>query len=149
MFLNLCKDEVWGVRKACADVFTDVSYASIQSTRREKLTPPFLLLLNDPSRWVRQLIITHVHVQYCKKLVQLTRACKLKQYLSCVFCDVLSTPSQLDCVSASQFPKIVCALVCLSSSSLVDLNRLCSVYHFLLNSGGAVAQAHKLHSTDI
>ena len=53
LFLCLCKDEVWGVRKACADVFTDVSYASLPQTRREKLTPAFLQLLNDPSRWVK------------------------------------------------------------------------------------------------
>uniref|UniRef100_A0A1X7T7C8 Uncharacterized protein n=1 Tax=Amphimedon queenslandica TaxID=400682 RepID=A0A1X7T7C8_AMPQE len=50
----LCKDEVWGVRKACADVFMDVSLGCSLLSRQERLTPVFLHLLKDDSRWVRK-----------------------------------------------------------------------------------------------
>ena len=52
LFINLCKDEVWGVRKACADVFPDVSASSNLGVRHDQLTPMFLKLLHDDSRWV-------------------------------------------------------------------------------------------------
>ena len=41
------------MRKACADVFTDVSEACNLSTRYNQLTPAFLKLLHDDSRWVK------------------------------------------------------------------------------------------------
>lgn len=52
LFLKLCKDEVWGVRKACADVFPDISLACNLGTRHDRLTPSYLKLLHDESRWV-------------------------------------------------------------------------------------------------
>ncbi|KAH6944146.1 hypothetical protein HPB50_002051 [Hyalomma asiaticum] len=49
----LCEDCVWGVRKACADVFMPVSCVCTLATRRNSLAPLFLNLLDDQSRWVR------------------------------------------------------------------------------------------------
>lgn len=52
-FLLLCEDEVWGVRKGCAEVFTTVSSVCKLSIRKDTLTPAFIKLLEDPSKWVR------------------------------------------------------------------------------------------------
>ncbi|KAG7166228.1 Serine/threonine-protein phosphatase 4 regulatory subunit 1-like, partial [Homarus americanus] len=52
-FMSLCEDGVWGVRKACAEVFMGVSCACSLSTRKNKLSPVFVSLLTDQSRWVR------------------------------------------------------------------------------------------------
>ncbi|XP_076055930.1 serine/threonine-protein phosphatase 4 regulatory subunit 1-like isoform X3 [Oratosquilla oratoria] len=52
-FVHLCKDGVWGVRKACAEVFMSVSCACSLIIRKEKLSPVFVSLLTDQSRWVR------------------------------------------------------------------------------------------------
>ena len=41
------------MRKACADVFPDMSLACNLGTRHDKLTPSYLKLLHDESRWVR------------------------------------------------------------------------------------------------
>ncbi|XP_075734122.1 serine/threonine-protein phosphatase 4 regulatory subunit 1 isoform X3 [Rhipicephalus microplus] len=49
----LCEDCVWGVRKACAEVFMPVSCVCSLTTRRSSLAPLFLSLLDDQSRWVR------------------------------------------------------------------------------------------------
>jgi serine/threonine-protein phosphatase 4 regulatory subunit 1 len=49
----LCEDGVWGVRKACADVFMPVSCVCSQMVRRTELAPLFINLLRDQSRWVR------------------------------------------------------------------------------------------------
>ena len=96
IFLKLCRDDVWGVRKvrsvannysyptcsrvifspssppppppplslslscgvcivqACADVFSEVSSCCNLGTRHDTLTPSFLRLLQDESRWVRK-----------------------------------------------------------------------------------------------
>ncbi|XP_077634231.1 serine/threonine-protein phosphatase 4 regulatory subunit 1 isoform X2 [Crocuta crocuta] len=53
-FFQLCSDNVWGVRKACAECFMAVSCATCQETRRTKLSALFINLISDPSRWVRQ-----------------------------------------------------------------------------------------------
>ncbi|KAB0403165.1 hypothetical protein E2I00_000988, partial [Balaenoptera physalus] len=50
----LCSDNVWGVRKACAECFMAVSCATCQEIRRTKLSALFINLISDPSRWVRQ-----------------------------------------------------------------------------------------------
>ncbi|XP_069778496.1 serine/threonine-protein phosphatase 4 regulatory subunit 1-like isoform X3 [Narcine bancroftii] len=53
-FFQLCSDNVWGVRKACAECFMGVSCATSQEVRRTKLSSVFINLISDPSRWVRQ-----------------------------------------------------------------------------------------------
>ena len=55
LFLNLCKDEAWGVRKACAEVFIDVAASCSLAVRHSHLTRTFIQLLDDTSRWVRGL----------------------------------------------------------------------------------------------
>merc|ERR1712223_500190 len=52
-FFYLCEDGVWGVRKACADVFMPVSCVCSPSVRQSELSPLFINLLRDQSRWVR------------------------------------------------------------------------------------------------
>lgn len=44
---------MWGVRKACADVFMPVSCVCSPSVRKSELSPLFVQLLRDQSRWVR------------------------------------------------------------------------------------------------
>ena len=44
-FLALCKDEVWGVRKGCAEIFTVLSTVTQLVTRKETLAPVFVSLL--------------------------------------------------------------------------------------------------------
>ena len=44
---------MWGVRKACAEVFMSVSCVCSTSVRRRELSPIFINLLRDQSRWVR------------------------------------------------------------------------------------------------
>ena len=52
-FFYLCEDGVWGVRKACADVFMPVSCVCSPTVRQTELSPIFINLLRDQSRWVR------------------------------------------------------------------------------------------------
>jgi hypothetical protein len=52
-FFYLCEDGVWGVRKACADVFMPVSCVCSPTVRKSELSPIFTNLLKDQSRWVR------------------------------------------------------------------------------------------------
>ncbi|PIK63051.1 putative serine/threonine-protein phosphatase 4 regulatory subunit 1 [Apostichopus japonicus] len=52
-FEALCQDGVWGVRKACAECFMTVSCAVSSVVRRDRLSPLFVQLLCDQSRWVR------------------------------------------------------------------------------------------------
>lgn len=60
-FFQLCSDNVWGVRKACAECFMAVSCATSQEVRRTKLSTLFINLISDPSRWVRK----SLNFQYC------------------------------------------------------------------------------------
>ena len=53
VFYSLCEDSVWGVRKACADVFMPVSCVCSPQVRSQELSPLFINLLRDQSRWVR------------------------------------------------------------------------------------------------
>ena len=53
VFYSLCEDSVWGVRKACADVFMPVSCVCSPQVRKQDLSPLFINLLRDQSRWVR------------------------------------------------------------------------------------------------
>jgi serine/threonine-protein phosphatase 4 regulatory subunit 1 len=52
-FYALCQDELWGVRKACAEVFMSLSRVVSASKRRNDLGSLFVNLLQDESRWVR------------------------------------------------------------------------------------------------
>ncbi|XP_066289778.1 serine/threonine-protein phosphatase 4 regulatory subunit 1-like isoform X1 [Branchiostoma lanceolatum] len=52
-FFFLCEDGVWGVRKACAECFMQVSCAVTPEVRKESLAPCFVNLITDQSRWVR------------------------------------------------------------------------------------------------
>ena len=51
--MELCEDEIWGVRKACAETFMSVSCACTLQVRKQSLAPLFANLLIDQSRWVR------------------------------------------------------------------------------------------------
>lgn len=51
--MELCGDEIWGVRKECAEVIMSVSSACSLNVRRTILAPVFLKLLQDETRWVR------------------------------------------------------------------------------------------------
>ena len=52
-FYALCQDELWGVRKACAEVFMSLSRVVSATKRRNDLGSLFVNLLQDESRWVR------------------------------------------------------------------------------------------------
>ncbi|XP_077729844.1 serine/threonine-protein phosphatase 4 regulatory subunit 1-like isoform X4 [Canis aureus] len=53
-FFELCSDNIWGMRKACAECFMAVSYSASPEVRRAQLSPLFIRLISDPCRWVRQ-----------------------------------------------------------------------------------------------
>ncbi|XP_029005771.1 serine/threonine-protein phosphatase 4 regulatory subunit 1 [Betta splendens] len=53
-FFDLCSDSLWGIRKACAECFMMVSNSTSPEVRRTKLSPLFISLISDQSRWVRQ-----------------------------------------------------------------------------------------------
>ena len=52
-FFDLCSDSLWGIRKACAECFMVVSNCTSPEVRRTKLSPLFINLISDQSRWVR------------------------------------------------------------------------------------------------
>ncbi|XP_068989925.1 serine/threonine-protein phosphatase 4 regulatory subunit 1 isoform X2 [Neodiprion pinetum] len=52
-FIDLCTDDVWGVRKACAEVIMSVSCCVSLHHRQHTLAPVFAALLGDESKWVR------------------------------------------------------------------------------------------------
>lgn len=52
-FYALCQDELWGVRKACAEVFMSLSRVVSAAKRRQEFSTLFVNLLQDESRWVR------------------------------------------------------------------------------------------------
>uniref|UniRef100_A0A8C2B833 Putative WW-binding domain-containing protein n=1 Tax=Cyprinus carpio TaxID=7962 RepID=A0A8C2B833_CYPCA len=54
LFFDLCSDSLWGIRKACAECFMVVSNCTNPEVRRTKLSPLFINLISDQSRWVRQ-----------------------------------------------------------------------------------------------
>lgn len=51
-FFDLCSDSLWGIRKACAECFMVVSNSTSPEVRRTKLSPLFISLISDQSRWV-------------------------------------------------------------------------------------------------
>lgn len=52
-YIELCNDEVWGVRKECALSIVKISCVCSLQIRRDVLAPLLAKLLNDDSRWVR------------------------------------------------------------------------------------------------
>uniref|UniRef100_A0A8B9LGG3 WW-binding domain-containing protein n=1 Tax=Astyanax mexicanus TaxID=7994 RepID=A0A8B9LGG3_ASTMX len=52
-FFDLCSDSLWGIRKACAECFMIVSNCTSPEVRRTKLSPLFINLISDQSRWVK------------------------------------------------------------------------------------------------
>eukprot|EP00756_Hemistasia_phaeocysticola_P031112 Hpha_TRINITY_DN16332_c2_g6::TRINITY_DN16332_c2_g6_i1::g.60894::m.60894/K15424/PPP4R1; serine/threonine-protein phosphatase 4 regulatory subunit 1 len=53
VYLALCADDIWGVRKACVEHICEVSRAVSSSVRNKQLTDTFHKLAEDPSRWVK------------------------------------------------------------------------------------------------
>lgn len=47
------KDQVWAIRKVCADIFSSFAVKCRRKTREEVLTEYFIRLLDDNSRWVK------------------------------------------------------------------------------------------------
>jgi serine/threonine-protein phosphatase 4 regulatory subunit 1 len=52
-YIALCQDEIWGVRKSCAEVVMFVSTVCSPEIRRTTLAPVFAKLLQDDCRWVQ------------------------------------------------------------------------------------------------
>ncbi|CCW61244.1 unnamed protein product [Phytomonas sp. EM1] len=53
LYLNLCQDDIWGVRQACVDSIEELSQGLPEEVCIEHLLPAFQQLLEDNSRWVR------------------------------------------------------------------------------------------------
>lgn len=53
VFLNLSKDEIWGVRKACAESLPKVSQCCSSQVREKQLVELFEKFADDMSRWVK------------------------------------------------------------------------------------------------
>jgi serine/threonine-protein phosphatase 4 regulatory subunit 1 len=53
VFVELSRDAIWGVRKACCDSLVAVSAACASDVRSTVLVPLFERLADDESRWVR------------------------------------------------------------------------------------------------
>ncbi|XP_017763871.1 PREDICTED: serine/threonine-protein phosphatase 4 regulatory subunit 1-like isoform X2 [Eufriesea mexicana] len=53
LYIDLCFDKVWGVRKACVDVMMSVSCCMTLQHRRLLLAELLAAHLNDESKWVR------------------------------------------------------------------------------------------------
>ncbi|RHY11173.1 hypothetical protein DYB28_000016 [Aphanomyces astaci] len=52
-FLRLAKDDIWGVRKACAESLSDFAMTLSGPTRARVLAPLFSTFATDQSKWVR------------------------------------------------------------------------------------------------
>ena len=66
-FEALCEDGVWGVRKACAECFMAVSWAVTREVRKTRLSPLFVKLLCDQSRWVSLTLVARLCLVDLKK----------------------------------------------------------------------------------
>ena len=53
IYLNLCKDDIWGVRKACVEHMCEVSKGMTRAVRNTQLLDTFKQLVDDQSRWVK------------------------------------------------------------------------------------------------
>lgn len=52
VFIRLCKDEVWGIRKACAQVLPQMALLVSLDSRRRQLVPAMKQFIFDDSEWV-------------------------------------------------------------------------------------------------
>ena len=52
-FCDFMKDQVWAIRKVCADMFSLFASKCSRKTRELILTEHFIRLLDDTSRWVK------------------------------------------------------------------------------------------------
>lgn len=52
-YLNLTEDDIWGVRKACAESLVAVSQSLDKNERGIQLIPIFQSFIEDSSKWVR------------------------------------------------------------------------------------------------
>lgn len=57
MFLDLCNDKIWGVRKAAAVALPDMSKACKEENRSSDMMQAFNHLNEDVSRWVRNALM--------------------------------------------------------------------------------------------
>eukprot|EP01062_Namystynia_karyoxenos_P033497 TRINITY_DN24671_c0_g1_i1.p1 TRINITY_DN24671_c0_g1~~TRINITY_DN24671_c0_g1_i1.p1 ORF type:complete len:638 (+),score=279.02 TRINITY_DN24671_c0_g1_i1:100-1914(+) len=53
IYLTLCGDDIWGVRKACAEHICEVSRSVTADIRKGRLSDAFMKLADDASRWVK------------------------------------------------------------------------------------------------
>eukprot|EP01059_Diplonema_ambulator_P033420 TRINITY_DN6975_c0_g4_i1.p1 TRINITY_DN6975_c0_g4~~TRINITY_DN6975_c0_g4_i1.p1 ORF type:complete len:636 (+),score=207.94 TRINITY_DN6975_c0_g4_i1:146-1909(+) len=53
IYLNLCKDDIWGVRKACVEHICEISKGITREVRRTTLVDTFQKMVDDTSRWVK------------------------------------------------------------------------------------------------
>lgn len=53
MYVNLCKDSVWTVRKSCAEVIVSIACCVPVELRRTTLSDILASHLEDESKWVR------------------------------------------------------------------------------------------------
>lgn len=52
-FIEFIKDQVWAIRKVCAEIFSTIAQKCSLKTRKDILTEHFIKLLDDSSRWVK------------------------------------------------------------------------------------------------
>jgi hypothetical protein len=52
-FIEFMKDQVWAIRKVCADLFSSFALRCTRKTRETMLCESFIRLLDDNSRWVK------------------------------------------------------------------------------------------------
>ena len=60
MFLTLSNDEMWVVRKACAESIMDISLAMEEKEDRLMLVRTMVSLLEDDTRWVSDAAYSHL-----------------------------------------------------------------------------------------
>lgn len=65
IFIRLCEDEIWGIRKACAQVLPQMALLVSLESRRKYLVPAMKKFIFDDSEWV---IITALRVSYKIKM---------------------------------------------------------------------------------
>eukprot|EP00756_Hemistasia_phaeocysticola_P031115 Hpha_TRINITY_DN16332_c2_g8::TRINITY_DN16332_c2_g8_i1::g.60909::m.60909/K15424/PPP4R1; serine/threonine-protein phosphatase 4 regulatory subunit 1 len=53
VYLTLCADDIWGVRKACVEHICEVSRGVSRVVRKNQLADAFVKLAEDSSRWVK------------------------------------------------------------------------------------------------
>lgn len=60
IFVRLCEDKVWGIRKTCAYVLPHMSLLVSMEARRKSLVPCVKKLLFDDSEWVIATVLKHL-----------------------------------------------------------------------------------------